>query len=177
VHSRQHCCLLTLFLLCGNFALAEPTQQSATNGSTSDWNLVGEASFRVWTIHIYDIRLKTPSGLYEPGNFPLELEIIYRKNVAAKKLLASTEEEWRKHSIPMAKIERWLVELQSIWPDIAAGDSLALQVNPSQGLFFHNGKPIGTTENRELLAAFLAIWLSEKTSQPQLRKDILGNNT
>jgi hypothetical protein len=40
--------------------------------------------------------------------------------------------------------------------------------------FFRNGTPIGDIDDREFARAFFAIWLDPRTSEPELRKQLLG---
>jgi hypothetical protein len=39
-----------------------------------------------------------------------------------------------------------------------------------------NDKPIGNIDDAEFARAFFAIWLDPKTSEPSLRKQLLGLN-
>ena len=55
------------------------------------------------------------------------------------------------------------------------GDSLTLWVNTQGDSHFYFGdKKLGQIQDETFGEAFLAIWLSERTSEPELRQGLLG---
>jgi len=66
--------------------------------------------------------------------------------------------------------------LLSIWPNIGKGDSLTL-ITDEQGksTFLFNDEKVGVIDDIAFSSDFLAIWLAENTSEPALRKKLLGN--
>ena len=70
--------------------------------------------------------------------------------------------------------------MQTIWPDINEGDELIIYVNKAgQSIFYSDISDVSTQElgvikDEEFGPAFLDIWLSEKTSEPELRVKLLG---
>ena len=70
---------------------------------------------------------------------------------------------------------RWGELLKKMLPDVDAGDFLTGVNVPQRGVrFYQNGKPIGSIEDREFAQAFFGIWLDPRTSEPALRKQLLG---
>jgi hypothetical protein len=144
-------------------------------GPVDDLNPVGEARLRVFFFHIYDSTLYSPSGRYEGVNPDLALQIEYQRSIAADRLLDQTREEWRKQSLYEESCEAWLSKLDSFWPDVSRGDTLTLRVDDSLASeFYLNGKLIGEIQDARFTERFLAIWLSEDSSYPRLRNQLVG---
>ena len=93
----------------------------------------------------------------------------------AKEIVKATNEQWE-HIGKKELADKYDSKLLSIWPDIRQGDSLTLVTN-EQGMstFYHNDEKIGEINESQFSDDFLAIWLNEKTSEPKLRKQLLGN--
>jgi hypothetical protein len=65
--------------------------------------------------------------------------------------------------------------LKKILPDVDAGDFLTGVNVPKLGVrFYQNGQPIGAIDDLEFAQAFFGIWLDPRTSEPVLRKQLLG---
>ena len=140
--------------------------------------LVGEARLRVLFWSVYDSRLYTPSGDYERGIRPLRLEIEYLLNVKARALVERTRDEWQAMGRTHPRQDSWLQRLEALWPDIEAGDVLALEIDEDDvATFLHNGAPIGRVDDPEFGEQFADIWLSEECTRPALRQALLGDVT
>jgi hypothetical protein len=170
--------LLTLCLVAGSVASAAGEGSEPTGGHAdrdAQLRKVGEARLRVLFWSIYDSRLYTPSGEYDAGERPLRLEIEYLMNIRAEALVDRTEKEWRKMGLEHPEQEDWLKRLESLWPDIEDGDVLTLDVNSDEeASFAHNGKHLGTIGADGFARHFLAIWLSENSTRPELRAALVG---
>jgi hypothetical protein len=74
-----------------------------------------------------------------------------------------------------AQAQAWLQAMQAAFPDVAAGDRLTGIHRPGQGArFLANGRPTLDVNDPEFARLFFGIWLSDKTSEPQLRQALLG---
>jgi len=137
---------------------------------------VGSTKFSFLFWDIYNSTLYTKSGVYLPENPALELifEIAYLKDITAKDLLNKTVEQWQHVGFAEVEYTEFIPMLKAMWPDITSGDTLALLVNNNQSIFYFNDIKIGVIEQPAFSQLFLAIWLSEKTSQPELRTELLG---
>jgi len=144
-------------------------------GPIDDLNPVGSATLKVLFWTIYDSSLFTPSGVYEGITPGLTLQINYRRNISRANLLKRTREEWQKLDLYQPIHEEWLSSLEVMWPNLKRGDELVLQVgeNLDSGFYF-NGAYIGSVEDRRFTESFLAIWLSENSSYPELRNQLVG---
>lgn len=140
-----------------------------------DLDRVGSATLKVWFWTIYDSRLYSPDGRFdgiEPG---LALELDYKRDIDAGELIQRTREEWQQLDLSHEEQEAWLDKLASLWPDIQKGDELVLYVGGNLGSrFYYNGEAIGEITDAEFTRQFLAIWLSEKSSYPRLRNQLVG---
>jgi hypothetical protein len=89
-------------------------------------------------------------------------------------LVNRTVEQWQHLGVEPELYAVYLPILLKIWPDIEEGDSLSLYVNNNKSVFYFNNNLIGEINQPEFSQLFLDIWLSEKTSEPKLRLELLG---
>lgn len=144
---------------------------------------VGNAKFSVLFWDIYHSKLYTPSGNYlvEDNSDklaierPLLFEIEYLKDISSKDLISRTVEQWQHLNIKKNTFATYLPQLKAIWPNITSGDSLALLIENNKSSFYFNDEFIGSIDKEDFGELFLAIWLSPNTSQPKLRKKLLGD--
>ena len=72
-------------------------------------------------------------------------------------------------------LNKWYVEMNSIFPDVKNGTVLTAIFIPGKDTeFFENNRSIGAIKGDNFLRRFSDIWLGEKTSEPALRKKLLG---
>ena len=159
---------------------------------------VGHARFSLLFWDIYDSRLLTKSGLYPEdktkgkGSPSIIFEITYLRDITKDDLITNTIEQWQHLDISPKAYQHYIPELNRVWPDITEGDTLSLFIKNSESYFYHNQKFIGViaakssrtlSQSDSLSTAdntanfgnlFLDIWLSPQTSQPKLRKKLLG---
>ena len=147
----------------------------AATAQEASLQLVGEARLKILFWSVYDSRLYTADGRYEEGQRPVRLDIEYLREVDADDLVARTAREWQRQSIPQQVKQQWLQQLAQIWPDVSTNDVLSLRVDAHQrSTFYLNGEPLGTIEESSFGQHFLGIWLSPKTSHPDLRLALIG---
>ncbi|MFD2166871.1 chalcone isomerase family protein [Thalassotalea euphylliae] len=137
--------------------------------------LVGETRFKVLFWDIYDSQLLTKTGTYDEQQ-SFMFEITYLKNISSEDLIERTVEQWQHIGIDAPLYETYLPKLAQFWPDIKKGDSLTMWVDEHSTAFYFNQELVGTIADSEFGNMFSAIWLSPKTSQPKLRKELLGLN-
>jgi hypothetical protein len=138
----------------------------------------GEMSYLFWSL--YRAELYVNELPYQHHVYPKLLKIEYFKSIKKDDLLNATKEQWQHIGIDDNSITDWLVQLQDIWPDIDEGDQLIIYVNgEGQSIFYSDISDLSTNElgvinDVHFGPAFLDIWLSEKTSEPELRAKLLG---
>ncbi len=163
---RLSCLILTLLLAAASSA-----------NVTAELNEVGNATLKVMFWTIYDSYLFSKDGVYRGVEPELALRIDYRRNIKKDDLIDRTRKEWRKQGVYVDSSETWLQQLDTFWPDIKRGDQIVLRVNAELASeFFFNGELIGSVVDPIFTQRFLSIWLSEKSSYPHLRNQLVGLN-
>ncbi|GGB61570.1 chalcone isomerase family protein [Shewanella inventionis] len=138
---------------------------------------VGAASMSVLWLDIYSATLYSLDGKYQANQLPIKLEIEYHRDIEAKDLIDATVDQWLHIGLSKQKIDEYHDQLAQAWPDVKEGDRLTFMVNSAtQAEFLFNDKPYFGVTNADFPADFLAIWLSEKTSRPKLRQQLIGMN-
>lgn len=134
--------------------------------------------FRVWGFEVYDASLwTTPS--FAPAQAEgqlLALELRYLRDFAAKDIAERSLKEMRRSAAVTAEQEsRWLAEMLRVFPDVRKGDRLlGLQRPGEAAVFWLNGRLRGEIRDAEFARRFFGIWLSPQTSEPALRRALLG---
>ncbi len=140
--------------------------------------LLGEATLRWVGLPIYDIRLwgDGPGALSQPEASRLALELRYARALEGARIAERSLQEMQGlDAVPRERAERWLEAMRGIFPDVAKGDRLTgLQLPGEATRFWRNGQTIGELRDAEFTRLFFGIWLSPRSSQPQLREALLG---
>lgn len=140
--------------------------------------LQGSGRLRFMGLRIYDIRLwagASPVGA-QFADMPLALEIEYARSLGGAQIAERSLVEMRRQAEPAGDTaERWLAAMKKVFPDVREGDRITGVNLPGQGVrFFHNGALRGDVPDIEFARLFFGIWLSPRTSEPALRKTLLG---
>ncbi|WP_299797114.1 chalcone isomerase family protein [uncultured Shewanella sp.] len=139
----------------------------------------GEMSYLFWTI--YRAELYVESLPFDEKVLPKALKIEYFRNIDSEALVDATKEQWGHLGLDEQLISVWGERLNVIWPDISEGDELIIYVGKDGESTFYSGEngetvnELGRVNDSEFGPAFLSIWLSDKTSQPELRAKLLGS--
>lgn len=137
----------------------------------------GKSELSWFLISIYEAQLFTPSGTFTYGEYPQALEIEYYRNISKEDLIKATKEQWKKQSITHPELNAWLVELEKVFPDVKPADKLLFSIDEKgNNQFFLNNKPIGAIANQDFSRLFLDIWVSERTTYPDLRLELIGES-
>ncbi|WP_338363321.1 chalcone isomerase family protein [uncultured Pseudoalteromonas sp.] len=140
----------------------------------TDFKKVGEARMEYLFWDVYDATLYTESGGYEQNTHPVKFKLTYLRDFAAKDIVKATKEQWQ-HLGKSNLSAKYADKLLSLWPDIKKGESLSLHTAADgQSTFYHNDQKLGEITDSQFANQFLAIWLSPNTSEPALRKQLLG---
>lgn len=140
--------------------------------------LQGEATLRFFGLRVYHARLWTLPDfrLSQPTEQPLVLELEYLRDLQGPLIAERSLKEMRRSAqITEAQAERWLAEMQRVFPDVKAGDRISGQHLPGRGArFWLNGRLSGLIEDPEFARLFFGIWLGPTTSEPDMRLALLG---
>jgi len=166
--------IVSITLLMGLLWATQTLAHSQLPGS----RVQGEATLRFLGLKIYHARLWTPPD-FKPGALadqPLVLELEYLRDLQGRSIAErSLQEMQRAGHIAQGQAQRWLSEMQRLFPDVKAGDRISGQNIPGKGArFWHNGRLLGQIDDPTFAGLFFGIWLAPTTSEPGLRAALLG---
>jgi Chalcone isomerase-like len=162
----------------GARAQAVPAAPAELQSDLPSAHLQGQGRLRFFGLHVYDIRFWTAAPLR--GEDPLRksaaLEIEYARALKGPLIAErSLTEMQRVGEVSAGEAERWLATMTQLFPDVKAGDRITGIHRPGEGARFHvNGRLAGEVRDASFARLFFAIWLSPRTSEPQLRAALLG---
>ena len=140
--------------------------------------LQGQGLLRYLGLRVYQARLWTlPSfRASSPLEQPLVLELEYLRSLKGAAIAERSLQEMRRVGpIDEAQGQRWLADMQRLFPDVQAGDRISGLLLPGQGArFWHNQRLLGQVEEPQFARLFFGIWLAPATSAPELRTALLG---
>lgn len=154
--------------------LSIPLLLLSMNSMAIEFKQVGQSRFEYYFWDVYDAKLATPSGKYQFGQHPVKLSLTYLRDFAAKDIVKATDEQWQ-HLGKTNLIGKYDQELLALWPDIKEGETLSFITDEQgDGTFYHNDSKLGGIDDSAFDDNFLAIWLSPQTSEPTMRKQLIG---
>jgi hypothetical protein len=140
--------------------------------------LRGEGRLSFLGLRVYGARLWVRDG-FDPEDFArhrLALELEYARELVGRRIAERSLVEMKKvGEVPEAQAATWLSVMEKTFPDVKAGDRITGVYRPDEGMrFFVNGKPGGEIRDAAFARGFIAIWLSPRSSEPALRRALLG---
>lgn len=139
--------------------------------------LRGQGDYKWLFLHIYEAKLWAEKGdnIYSR---PLLLELKYSRSFKGKDIVEQSIKELTNTGSPKLDIEKWRESLLKIFPDVKEGDVIQAKYDPVSGVVFSLNltKELGRISDPHSSKTFLDIWLGENTSDPELRKILLGQN-
>lgn len=138
---------------------------------------VGSGKMSTVLFDVYDIALYSPTGKYDPAQ-PVALSIRYDLSIDGADIADRSRDEMKRQNIPAAKLDAWKAEMKRIFPDVKDGTVLSALCAPGKPTtFYKDGHAIGTITDPEFGKAFAGIWLSQHTSEPKLREELISYKT
>lgn len=141
--------------------------------------LQGSARLRWLGLTIYDARLWVGPA-FNPLHFedtPLALELIYARALKGPLIAERSIDEMRRGGpLPDDEAQRWLAFMTDAFPNIDEGDRLTGAWDPSQArsAFYVNGGTPRALRDPFFGPRFFGIWLAPYSSQPSMRRQLLG---
>jgi hypothetical protein len=137
--------------------------------------VVGEARLSVLFWDIYDASLIAPSGTFTKQG-PFALKLTYLRDFEGDDIASRSIDEMRKQGMKdEIKLAKWYEQMQQIFPNVAEGQTITGVVDSDQNShFYYNNSYAGIVEDAEFSQWFFNIWLSENTSEPKMRDNLLG---
>lgn len=140
-----------------------------------DASVVGKGRLTYMLWDVYDATLYAPQGQWKAEK-PFALSIHYLHSINSDDLTERSIEEMRKQGFDDdARLADWRKQMQIIFPDVRKGTVISGVYLPGVETRFYEGERlIGSITDDEFGRRFFAIWLDEKTSEPDLRRKLLG---
>jgi len=171
--------LLTTFI--ASLAQAKTALPGDVAGELPDARRLGSGRMTWFGLHVYDAHLWVVDGFdplrYDAAALALELE--YARSFSGRRITERSIEEMRRTGpIPAAQAEAWQARMTRIFPDVNKSDRLVGVHKPGVAArFLHNGQPIGELRDADFARRFFGIWLAPETSEPTLRRALLGEKS
>lgn len=139
--------------------------------------LVGQGQFSYLFWDLYQAQLYTIDGVwtgYEKSS-PVVLKLTYQRQISKQDFIEATVDQWQHLQGKVTDQHKsWAELLDGIWKDVEEGDQLSCVLAADGTVqFYFNDQLLGAVTDPEFGPAFLDIWLSEKTSAPKLRRQLL----
>ncbi len=136
---------------------------------------VGSARLIVMLMPVMDVTLFSPQGHWH-DDLPFALRLDYLRPLEGSGMARRATSEMRKlTNIDDHRLKLWQAQMAAIFPDVRSGDNMtALRTSDGATLFFKDEHQIGAIYDRGFGKLFFDICLSPKTSQPTLRRQLLG---
>lgn len=138
--------------------------------------LVGEARMQVLFWNIYDAQLYAPDGKWSPDD-SYALSLTYLRDLQGLKIAERSIQEMRKQGFSDERtLARWYEILASIIPDVGdQSEIVGLADENAHTRFYLDDQLIGEVAEPAFTRAFFGIWLGDKTSEPEFRNQLLGD--
>lgn len=177
----RNCSLFRQFVLCCSVICSSVMAEVKTEMfpelpfALTEAHLVGESQFTYFFWDVYDASLYASQGKWNP-DAPFALKLTYARNFKGDNIASRSVKEMRSQNpADTDTLARWQSEMTRLFPDVKDGDQLiGIADSMQHSVFYFNSKKLGEINDVAFTQAFFNIWLGEKTSQPDMRKSLLG---
>ena len=137
--------------------------------------VLGEARLKFLFLKIYDATLSASNGEWNKDT-PFALSLTYLRDFEGEEIASRSVDEMRDigytDEVVLAK---WYEQMRQAFPNVKEGENITGVVDKKQHThFYHQGKLVASIDDTLFAQSFFDIWLSEKTSEPKMRKQLLG---
>ena len=143
----------------------------------SDNNLIIKGTYRYtyWGLNIYQATLFMDKKCQYP-NCDFTLQLHYKRAFGGKAIVErSVNEIDAQRNLDVQTKNTYRIILGKIFPDVKQSDVIQGKMVNGLAMFYLNNQFIGKIDDAPLSKAFFDIWLSPKTSDPDMRQALLGN--
>jgi hypothetical protein len=136
----------------------------------------GEMTFMTLSVYAAYFYCVDPARCRWSPEQPFAMQLVYHRSLVGAKIAERSVEEITKlgYGTPEQRA-RWGEQMKQFFVDVVGGDHITGVNLPQIGVrYYYNGKLLGEILDREFAKAFFAIWLDPRTSEPELRKKLLG---
>ncbi len=163
-----------LFLLI-SFAPAIMAASEVWRTQLQSPTIIGEGTLKIFLWEVYDIRLLSDGAPFS-WHKDFVLEFVYKRDLTKNEVIeASIKEMRRQKNVTDSQIERWQAYLQQAIKSVQPATKAALfWTDKGTITFYYEGKTPVTIPDAAFSQAFINIWLGPDTTEPALRKALLG---
>lgn len=162
---------LWLLALLGSQALAN--WQDSLPGA----QIIGTGEFRMFGFDVYNARLWSATQPLASDQ-PFALELIYQRRISRDDLVQASVDEIKRlsgTSVSTGQLAAWEAQMQQAFVDVQAGTRITGVYLPGRGARFFVGQQLRyEIKDPAFARAFFDIWLDPRTSNPELRQQLLG---
>ena len=140
--------------------------------------VVGKGRLSVLMVPVLDVTLFGPQGQWRQDQ-PYAIRVDYLVDLDGPHMAKHAVDQMRSAGCKdTARLAAWHGRLAAILPDVKRGDTL-YGVRTAAGTtgFYLGDRPLGAIQDPAFTDAFFAICLSPRTTQPNLRRQLLGGRT
>lgn len=165
------CAFLLFALVTPVSAQTLPREAAAVAGTRE----AGGGALRYFGLRVYDAKLWTAGPRFD-AEAAFALGIRYARDIKGFKLAEESVNQWRRMRYGFEdRYEAWEAQMRRIFPDVKPDDELVGVHLPGRGAqFYFNGKAAGEVADAAFARAFFAIWLDQRTTEPALRRALIG---
>lgn len=138
----------------------------------------GHGTLKFLGLRIYEARLEVDADFRaeDYAAHPLALTLEYARGLEGQLIAERSLIEMRRIGpIEADSGQRWLAFMREAFPDVRAGDQICGRCDGrGRASFLYNGQPHGEIDDPAFTRLFFGIWLHPATSQPEMRRALLG---
>ena len=164
---------LAAVLLINLQAVANPPQEIDEQFTSEQPIGTGQISWLMFDAYTAELWCDAGQWSYD---VPFALRLKYEMDFSKADLIERTVKEIDgQQKLTADERKNLTVALEASFPDVAENDTITAVYQPSGvTTFYHNREETGTITDKTLSQRFFDIWLGAKTSEPKLRKKLLG---
>ena len=138
-------------------------------------HLVGESEFSYLFWDVYTASLFAYDGKWNP-KAPFVLMLTYARDFEGQEIANRSAKEMRAQKVAADDVlAQWQEDMLQLFPAVKEGDNLiGIASDKGSTSFYFNDEKIGQIDDSAFTKAFFDIWLGDETSQPEMRKELLG---
>lgn len=133
----------------------------------------GVMTYAFWDV--YEATLYAPQGQWNPEQ-PYALSLIYYHAIDGSDIADRSVQEMRAQGFSdEVVLATWHAQMKDIFPNVKKGTVLTgIYTADEQTVFYEGVEKIGSIKDPNFGKHFFGIWLNDKTSEPKLRRALLG---
>jgi hypothetical protein len=137
--------------------------------------MVGEARLKILFWNIYDAKLSAADGEWHK-DAPIALSLTYLRDFDGEDIASRSVDEMRKIGYEdEVLLAKWYEQMRSVFPNVKKGENITGVLDKNKYThFYYQGKLLNSIDDVSFGQSFFDIWLHEKSSEPKMRKQLLG---